>query len=153
MERLTEEQKKERQKQNEEKKEYLLSYKEYKQQAKRLEEQLEEIRLGKMFPSLVQSDMPSAHNQKDFSDYMVRCDELIDEILKQRYKAIERFTEIQKQIELMENEKEKMILTYRYIRNYNWGKICEMMEYSWKQIHRIHDKALSNFEIKKDDIE
>ena len=52
MEKLTEDQRKKRQQENEAKKEYLQSYKKYKQKAKRLEEQLEELRLGKMFPSM-----------------------------------------------------------------------------------------------------
>ena len=57
---------------NEKKKEYLLSYKKYKQEAKRLGEQLEELRTGEQYPCLVLSDMPKAHNKKDLSDYMVR---------------------------------------------------------------------------------
>jgi len=96
LEKMTPEQ---RQQENEKKKEYLQSYKKYKQKARRLEEQLEELRLGKMLPSLVVSDMPSAHNQKDLSEYMVQCDELVSKIIKARKEAVTRFAEVQQAIE------------------------------------------------------
>ena len=146
IEQLTEKQKQEIRQQNEEKKEYLSSYKKYKQKAKRLEEQLEELRLGEMSPCLVQSDMPGAHNQKDLSDYIVRRDGLIEKIVKARKAAIERFSEVQRQIEQMEDENEKTVLTLRYLRNYSWEKICIELDYSWRQIHYIHSRALEHFQ-------
>ena len=136
-----------KQQENEKKKEYLLSYKIFKNKAKRLEEQLTEIRLGKMLPSLIQSDMPSAHNQKDLSDYIVQCDTIITSILKARRDAVVRFSEIRQQIELLEDENEKTVLTLRYLRNYTWEKICVEMDYSWRQVHYIHSDALEHFEI------
>ncbi len=132
---------------NEKKKEYLLSYKKYKQEAKRLGEQLEELRTGEQYPCLVLSDMPKAHNKKDLSDYMVRREELIDKIIKARKNAVEKFSEVQNRIEQMEDEIEKTLLTQRYLRNYNWEKICEEIQYSYKQVHRIHLKALQNFRL------
>ena len=148
------EQKQTMQQENEKKKAYLQSYKNYKQTAKRLEEQLEELRLNEMFPSLIMSDMPSSHNQKDLSDYIVKYDELLSEIIRLRYDAIQRFEEVRQQIELLEDENEKTVLTLRYLRNDTWKGICVKMDYSWKQIHRIHANALQNFQIKmKDDIE
>ena len=124
----------------------MLSYKRYKQKASRLQEQLEEIRLGKMFPGLIVSDMPSAHSQKDLSDYMVKYDNLVTRITKARKQAVERFSEVQQQIENMENENEKTVLTLRYLRNFEWEKICNELDYSWRQIHYIHSKALEHFE-------
>lgn len=137
---------------NETKKEYLQSYKKYKQKAKRLEEQLAEVRLSKMMPGLMQSDTPSAHNKSDLSDYVVKCDRIITNIIRARRDAVMRFSEIQQQIELLEDENEKIVLTLRYLRNYNWEKICVEMDYSWMQVHRFHSRALQNFEM-KDDIE
>lgn len=145
MKQLTEEQIQELQRQNDEKKEYLLSYKKYKLQAERLQEQLEEVRLGKMFPEFILSDMPSAHSHKDLSDYMAKIDDLEKRIIKARKQAVERFSEVQQQIEQMEDENEKIVLTLRYLRNYSWEKICIELEYSWRQIHYIHKRALEHF--------
>lgn len=145
MEKLTEDQRKKRQQENEAKKEYLQSYKKYKQKAKRLEEQLEELRLGKMFPSMGMSDMPGAHNQKDLSDYMVQYDRIETNIIKARKDAIIRYEEVRQQIEQLEDENEKRVLTLRYLKSYGWERICVEMEYSWRQIHYIHSRALEHF--------
>ena len=145
MEKLTEDQRKKRQQENEAKKEYLQSYKKYKQKAKRLEEQLEELRLGKMFPSMGMSDMPGAHNQKDLSDYMVQYDRIETNIIKARKDAILRYEEVRQQIEQLEDEDEKRVLTLRYLKSYGWERICVEMEYSWRQIHYIHSRALEHF--------
>lgn len=145
LEKLTPGQRQQKQQENEKKKEYLQSYKKYKQKAKRLEEQLEELRLGKMLPSLVVSDMPSTHNQKDLSDYMVQYDDLVSKIIKARKDAVTRFAEVQQAIELLEDENEKTVLTLRYLRDWNWEKICVKMEYSWRQVHYIHSRALEHF--------
>ena len=145
MEKLTEDQRKKRQQENEAKKEYLQSYKKYKQKAKRLEEQLEELRLGKMFPSMEMSDMPGAHNKKDLSDYMVQYDRIETNIIKARKDAILRYEEVRQQIEQLEDENEKRVLTLRYLKSYGWERICVEMEYSWRQIHYIHSRALEHF--------
>lgn len=152
MNKITTEQKQTMQQENEEKKAYLQSYKQYKQTARRLEEQLEELRLNEMLPSLKMSDMPSSHNQKDLSNYMAKYDELFSEIIRLRYDAIKRFEEVRQQIELLKDENEKTVLTFRYLRNYKWEKICVEMNYSWMQVHRFHAQALQNFKM-KDDIE
>ena len=52
---------------------------------------------------------------------------------------------IKRRIEAMEDEREKDLLTYRYIRGMKWEKICTEMKHSWQHIHRIHAKALKNF--------
>ena len=149
LDKIATEQKQIMQQANEEKKAYLQSYKQYRQTARRLEEQLEELRLNEMLPSLAMSDMPSAHNQKDLSDYMAKYDELVSEIIRLRYEAVKRFEEIRQQVELLEDENEKMVLTLRYLRNYAWERICVEMNYSWMQIHRFHARALQDFKIKR----
>lgn len=147
MEKMTLEERRRRQQENEKKKEYLQSYKKYKQKARRLEEQLEELRLGKMLPSLVVSDMPSAHNQKDLSDYMVQYDDLVSRIIKAHKEADIRWSEVQQSIEYLEDENEKNVLTLRYLRNWKWEQIACDVGVEWAQVHRIHSKALKNLEI------
>jgi DNA-directed RNA polymerase specialized sigma subunit len=133
---------------NEKKKAYLLSYKAYKQKQKRLEEQLEELRQTEMSPSLIVSDMPGAHNQRDLSDYAAKYDVLWNQIIKARKDTIERFTEIQQQIELMEDGNEKTLLTLRYLRHKKWEDIAEEMAYTWQHVHKIHANALKNFKMR-----
>lgn len=130
---------------NEVKKVYLQSYMPAVKAAKRIEEEIEELRMDKIMPSLVMDDMPHAHNQTDLSDYVARLDSLVMELVKARYERIELYAEIFSNIEKLENEAEKSVLTYRYLRRYSWEKICVEMNYQWAQTHRIHANALKAF--------
>ena len=130
---------------NEKKKEFLMSYQKEKRRVRRLEEQLEELRRNKMSPSVTNDGMPHGTDKKDLSDYAVKVDEIEQELVASRYSRICAFQEVQKRIEAMEDEREKDLLTYRYIRGMKWEKICTEMKHSWQHIHRIHAKALKNF--------
>lgn len=130
---------------NDLKKAYLQSYIPSINAAKRIEEEIEQLRLDKMMPSVIMDDMPHAHNKTDLSDYMAKLDELINKLIAARYKRIDLYAEIFADIEKMENETEREVLTYRYLRRYSWEKICVHMGYQWAQIHRIHANALKNF--------
>lgn len=144
---MTVEQRKKLLQENEEKKAYLQGYKNLKQKIRRLEEQLEELRLGEMSPGLTISDMPSGHNQRDLSDYIVKYDRLFGQIIKAKNEAADRMNEIKQQIEMVSDENERTVLTLRYLRNYSWEKICVEMTYSWRQIHYIHSRALEHFKM------
>ncbi len=149
MERQSMEDRQDVQRQKEEKKEYLLGYRKYRQQAKRLEEQLAELKMGKALPKMILSGMPGAKNQKDLSDYIVRCDGLIGQIMEARKNALEQFADVQRQIESMEDETEKTLLTLRYLRNWKWNDIAFEIGVEWTHVHRIHGKALMHLKIEK----
>lgn len=138
---------------NEKKKEYLRSYIPLVKAAKRLEEELEELRLSTMLPSTNNDGLPGSSDKKDLSDYIVKVDKLMRKIIRTRYKRIEAYSKIFRDVERLDNEKERAVLTYRYLRGYSWEKICIEMNYSWKQVHRIHSNALANFKTEEDDIE
>lgn len=89
--------------------------------------------------------MPGAHNQKDLSDYMVQYDRIETNIIKARKDAIIRYEEVRQQIEQLEDENEKRVLTLRYLRDYKWEKIACELKVGWTQIHKIHSNALKNF--------
>ena len=114
---------------NESKKEYLRSYTPAVSAARRIEEEIERLRADKIAPVLVMDDMPHAHNQKDLSDYAAKLDELERKLVKARYKRIDVYAEIFTDIERLEDETEKAVLTYRYIRRQSWGEICVKLGY------------------------
>lgn len=74
---------------NDLKKAYLQSYIPSINAAKRIEEEIEQLRLDKMMPSVIMDDMPHAHNKTDLSDYMAKLDELINKLIAARYKRID----------------------------------------------------------------
>lgn len=68
-------------------------------------------------------------------------DKMIDEYLIKRERIIA-------QIDTMEEESVYQILFSRYIEKKTFEKIATEMEYSWRQIVRLHGKALQQFEKK-----
>lgn len=132
---------------NEIKKECLMGYQKAKRKVARLELQLEEVKLNKIAPSVINDGMPHSSNIKDLSDYMVKLEEISQEIIAARYGRICEFQRIQRKIESMDDEKEKDLLTYRYIKGMKWEEICTKMKYSWRMIHYLHSDALEHFEI------
>lgn len=133
---------------NEKKKKYLMKF-QYKAMAvKRLEEQIEELRKEKMYPSAVISDMPrGAGNQKDMSDYMAALDSLIARLVKAKYNRIKAYTEIQEKIDMLTDEVEQDVLYQKYIKGYSFERIADGLGYSWRQTIRIHGNALAHIKI------
>lgn len=132
---------------NEKKKEYLWGYQRAKRQLERLEEELVELRLDKMCPSVIQDGMPHASGGGDLSGYAARVDALERKILKARYKRIQRFKEIRDRIERLEDENEKDVLVYRYIIGMKWEDIAVKMNIGYRHVLRMHGKALENFKM------
>lgn len=133
---------------NEKKKEFLNSYLTGKRGVKRLEEQIAELRLNKISPGCVMGDgMPHAHDPSDLSVYAARLDELEQKLWAERYHRINAYMQVQNAIEQMRDEREKMLLTYRYLNGYGWERIAVEMEISWRHTLRLHGNALKNFEM------
>lgn len=131
---------------NELKKEFLNSYQVAKRDVIRLEQQLAELRINKLSPSCQIGDgLPHAHNITDLSGYAARVDELESDITTARYKRIEVYEQVRDHIEAMEDEREKLLLTYRYIRGMKWEEIAVKMDLTWRHTLRIHGSALKNF--------
>lgn len=134
-------------KENELKKEYLRGYEKAVRQMKRSEEKMLEIHFGKIMPSAGNDGMPHAHNNSDLSGYAALMDAEERRYMKARYRRIQMCKEITDKIERMDNEDEKDVLMYRYIRLMKWEDIAVKMEYSWQHIHKIHARALKNFQL------
>ena len=132
---------------NEKKKEYLNGYREAKRREKRILEQIQQLRLDKMFPCLQNDDMPHGHNQSDLSDYAVKLDELMEELKKERLQAVDEYNEIYKTISRLENENEKEVLVRRYINGDKWEEIAVKMNYGYRHIHKIHGSALISIKV------
>lgn len=132
---------------NEKKKEYLSEYEKAVRQMKRHEERIREMRLNKLCPAVKMDGMPHAHNHTDLSSYAALLDQEERKYMKARYQRIKKCKEITDKIEALDDEDEKDVLMYRYIRLLKWEDICGKMGYSWKQVHRIHTRALNNFKM------
>ena len=124
--------------------------KSYRRAVKREQDILEEIqrlRLDKMFPSVVNDGMPHGSSHSDLSDYMAIMDEQIELLKEERLEKVRCYQRIESQIRQMENEDEQEVLRLRYIKGLKWEEVALKMNYSWKQVHRIHSSALKSFKM------
>ena len=135
------------QKENEEKKEYLKSYRRAVKREKDILDEIQRLRADKMFPSVANDGMPKGSNQSDLSDYIAILDEQIELLKVERLEKARCYQKIEKQIRQMENEDEQDVLRLRYITGLKWEEVAARMSYSWKHIHRIHSSALCNFKM------
>ena len=140
---------------NDKKKEYLRSYRYHVRRIHRINAEIAELREMKLHPSMKPDDgMPhGSGGQGDLSGYAAELDEMINELIEERYQRIKTYQAIVRQIKRMKSENEKDVLFYRYIRGLDWWEIAEKMKYSERWIHKIHGKALAHFELPKEFIE
>lgn len=135
------------QKENEQKKEYLKSYRRAIKREQDILDEIQRLRLDKMFPSVVNDGMPHGSSHSDLSDYAAILNEQIDLLKEERLEKVRCYQKIERQISQMENEDEQEVLRLRYILGMKWEEVAVKMDYSWKQTHRIHSSALQNFKM------
>lgn len=127
-----------------------MSYRWAKKQEERILEEIQALRMDKMFPSAVNDGMPKGSEQRDLSDYAVKLDELIQELKEERLEKVKRLRNIEKSIRELQNEDAQMIMRLRYIDGLKWEEVCVAINYEWAQMHRIHAKALREIKINDD---
>nr|WP_294468461.1 hypothetical protein [uncultured Sellimonas sp.] len=131
---------------NETKKEYLQSYRDAMIAETKIKEEIDQLRMDKMFPGLVQDGMPHGSGGSDLSAYAAKLDELLNDLKDQMDKRIQLRREIIKKIEAMDNETEKAVLRYRYIHMMKWEEIKERLHMtSLRYVFKVHGRALNNF--------
>lgn len=132
---------------NEEKKQYLRRYQEAKKRAKRIQEEIEELRSSKTSPVGLGDGLPHGSGTSDLSGYAARLDELLRELEAEKEMQMVTYREIRQQISMVPDPTEQEILSRRYLIGQSWEKIAVEMGYSYRNITRIHGHALQHFEI------
>lgn len=137
---------------NDRKKKYLQSYRQHVRRIHRINAEIAELREMKLHPSMKPDDgMPhGSSGQGDLSGYAAELDDMIRELIHERYLRIKTYQAIARQIKRMKSRNESDVLFYRYIKAMDWWDIAELMGFSERQIYRIHGNALAHFEIPKD---
>lgn len=120
-------------------KEYILIKKEIVQ----LEEQIMKLNEQKTsIKSQVITDMPVGSGEgREILDILVSIEEAIDKLNKNRVKLVSTLMEIENLIEGLDAT-ERVLMRYRYINDLKWEQIALNMNYSWRQVHRIHNEIL-----------
>lgn len=132
---------------NEKKKRYLKGYRRHGKRIKRIEAEIEEIRIMKSNPSMHNDGMPRGTNTSDLSDYAAELDELEEELYQEGVEQVRVYKEISWKIQKLEKEEERDVLFYRYIKGMEFWEIAKEMEYSERHVKRIHEQALAHIEL------
>lgn len=126
-------------------KERLRNYGKIKREREQLLQQLEEVEAALYSPKIQRlTGMPSggkpdgnpqenliAHHIELQQRYMAKVDELAAELLA-----------IEQAIESLDGTL-RTLLRFRYIDGLVWEEVCVRMNYSWRQIHNLHGRALN----------
>ena len=87
----------------------------------------------------------SSLNPDKFINPVSKIVELEKEINEDIDKLIDLKRGARKVIEQLDDDVEKMVLYKRYYENKSFEQISVEMNYSWRQVHRLHGSALQNF--------
>lgn len=132
---------------NDRKKTYLRAYRKHGKRIKRIESEIEEIRNMKMHPSSINNGMPHGSNQSDLSSYAAALQEREDELYQEGVKQVQTYKDIEYRINKLENQDERDVMFYKYIKGFTWWQIAQLMEYSESWIYELHGRALKNIQI------
>ena len=132
---------------NEKKKKWLRKYRKNGRDIKRIEAEIEEIRSMKMYPSQNNDGMPKGSNQSDLSGYAAELTAKEDELYKKGVEQVKIYKDIEQRIKCIENEEERDVLFWRYIKGKSFWEIAQLMDYSEEWIYKMHGKALKKLEI------
>ena len=133
-----------------------MNAKQYLKQAYKLNELIEsdkdELENLRSLASSVSGDMTQERVQSSkTNDKLVNIISQIIELENKIYDEIEHFITLKKEIREVINEvedvNEKLVLKYRYLIFLQWDEICIKLNYSRRQMYRIHDSALENVQV------
>ncbi len=126
----------------------LQEYYYLKKNIRYLEDKLLELETKATKMSMSISDMPRSGDSTDMADVVIEMVKVKIDTNEQLQKSYKLLAEIEKSIKTLP-EREQYLIRARYIEDKSWEQIAVDMNYSWRQIHNIHSKALKAL-IKKD---
>lgn len=125
-------------------KEELMQYKTIKVEIKQLKERIKELEERKTsIKSQVITDMPTGNGEgTDILSLIVMIEDAETELIQKEKQLIATMNKIEHTIDNVENSLDRCILRARYIECKAWEQICVELNYSWRQIQRLHSNIL-----------
>ena len=125
-------------------KEQLKAYRNIKLERDRLAVLVEEMGSKIYNPKAQRLDgMPHSNSGpgRPVEDAAIKHAELLEKYQQKVIELTEALIEIERIIEVLE-PRERTLIRLHYAQGMTWEEVCVAMNYSWRQIHRIHAKAL-----------
>lgn len=132
---------------NDEKKKYLKGYKRHGRKIELINAKIEELQRLKRNPTVRNDGMPRSSDRSDLSDYVVELEVLEDELYNEGIEEVKTYKDITFRIDELEDEDEREVLYYRYIKDRAWWEIAKTMGYSESWIYELHGRALEKIKI------
>ena len=125
-------------------KDELKAYRDIKLERDRLLTMIEELEAEMHCPRSQRLDgMPRGGSapSNPVENLVVKHTSLIERYQQKVAALTEAVREIENAIEILDH-RERTLIRLHYIQGLTWEEVCIAMNYSWRQVHRIHSKAL-----------
>lgn len=132
-------------------KERLRAYQAIKEELQQLEDRLLEIETVLYSPKNQRlTGMPSAPSKEGsaIEDMAARHIELQDLYKSKMDELAQEALAIEAAIETLDPTA-RLLFRYRYIDGLKWEEVCVRMNYSWRQVHNLHKRALEALRAKE----
>ena len=129
-------------------KEYLSRYLVAKREIDILLDQRQQLweMMTKVTPTL-QADRVQGGKPGKTEEIRAMYSDLENEIFERYKKMADLMLEVKHAIYGVQNDAQRRVLEYRYINGMTFEKIAVKTDYSWRQVCRIHGKALQKIKI------
>lgn len=125
-------------------KDELKAYRDIKLERDKLLTMIEELEAEMQCPRSQRLDgMPRGGSapSNPVENLVVKHTDLIERYQQKVAALTEAVREIENAIEILDH-RERTLIRLHYIQGLTWEEVCIAMNYSWRQVHRIHSKAL-----------
>lgn len=118
----------------------LRAYRDIKLERDKLKDLVDGLEYG--LSGLSMDGMPRSSRPGDPTGWQaIEHAQIIDQYLDKVAELDKALVEIETAIECLEPRERTLIRLY-YIEGLTWEEVCVEMSYGWRQVHRIHAKAL-----------
>lgn len=134
---------------NEEKKDYLKSYKKTRNRLNSLELQRKQIKIDMLHVRASQGDgMPRAKGETtDLSRYIEQMANIEEQIDDKRSELMDKQAEITAAINSLDDDDECTVMTEKYLNGKTWEQVADDNGFAWMTMHRIHGRALKKINL------
>lgn len=110
-----------------------------------LEERIQRLENSLISPKIqLISDMPKGGGLEDTGDKIAKLMDL-KALYNERWdKLISERLRIEKAINGLKEPIERLLMSLKYIDGMTWEEVCVKINYSWRQVHYLHKRALKN---------
>lgn len=125
-------------------KEQLKAYREMKRERDDLSRRIKELEAEMYGPRAQRLDgMPRGGSGENYiiEERMDNMGKLLDAYRAKELELTSALVEIERAIRVLE-PRECLLVRLHYIDGLTWEKVAVAMDYSWRQVHRIHSDAL-----------